>query len=417
MRLGLLSLLSRSAAAGAAVTCIAAFPTPSPLGARGGLGDVTRRPLVTAASCTAAAPAPAPAPDHDAVYKSLKTKLQEIERLEGVSALMGWDEAVMLPENSDTARNNQRAALAGVIFEKKTAAELGADISALRKDARFSCPGRGAAAGVSAFDQANLRDAARSYDVEIRKSKELAMRVAELEGRGYATWAKARKEDDWNSFVPVLKEIIALKKEVAGITKPDMPVYDAIIDDFERGMESERINEIFTALKSELTPLIAGILASPAHRDYVVPEALRGGAVWEVSKQKALCEEIATAMGFDFTRGRFDESVHPFTGGPHPTDVRITTRYSTDNWLEGVSGTVHEAGHGLYEQGRNKEFDDLPVSHALCMGVHESQSLFWERMIFQSLDFWVWATPIFHKHFPHTKDCTAKDLNNQKQEL
>jgi carboxypeptidase Taq len=76
-------------------------------------------------------------------------------------------------------------------------------------------------------------------------------------------------------------------------------------------------------------------------------------------------------------------SVHPFTGGSHPTDVRITTRYSTGNWLQGVAGTVHEVGHALYEQGRNPKYDDLPVSRALSMGVHESQSLLWERMIFQ----------------------------------
>lgn len=76
-------------------------------------------------------------------------------------------------------------------------------------------------------------------------------------------------------------------------------------------------------------------------------------------------------------------SVHPFTGGSHPTDVRITTRYSTGNWLQGVAGTVHEVGHALYEQGRNSKYDDLPVSRALSMGVHESQSLLWERMIFQ----------------------------------
>jgi carboxypeptidase Taq len=88
----------------------------------------------------------------------------------------------------------------------------------------------------------------------------------------------------------------------------------------------------------------------------------------------------------------------------------VINRYSTENWLEGIAGTIHEVGHGLYEQGRNSDWDDLPISRALSMGVHESQSLFWERMIFQSRDFWVYATPLVHKYFPHTKDCSVDDF-------
>uniref|UniRef100_A0A6S9ISS3 Peptidase M32 carboxypeptidase Taq metallopeptidase n=1 Tax=Heterosigma akashiwo TaxID=2829 RepID=A0A6S9ISS3_HETAK len=127
-------------------------------------------------------------------------------------------------------------------------------------------------------------------------------------------------------------------------------------------------------------------------------------------KSEALCRELSEAIGFDFGSGRMDVSLHPFTGGPHPTDVRITTRYSTENWKDGVTGAVHEVGHALYEQGRNKAHADLPVARALSMGVHESQSLLWERMVFLSRPFWDYATPIFHKHFPHTKDCTADDF-------
>jgi len=141
-----------------------------------------------------------------------------------------------------------------------------------------------------------------------------------------------------------------------------------------------------------------------------IPEALLGGDHWDVASQEALCREISEAIGFDMSSGRLDVSTHPFTGGPHPTDVRITTRYSTDNWKDGVTGTVHEVGHALYEQGRNSAYADLPVSRALSMGVHESQSLLWERMVFLNRAFWDYATPIFHKHFPHTKDCTADDF-------
>ena len=156
-----------------------------------------------------------------------------------------------------------------------------------------------------------------------------------------------------------------------------------------------------------------------------------------MEKQAKLSRRVATDLGFDFTKGRFDVSTHPFTGGACPTDVRITTRYSDGNWLEGFAGTVHEVGHALYEQGRACDAvgDGLPVSKALSMGTHESQSLLWERMVLQSRSFWIYATPLcgsalnqgafilldgvvpltnrthrFHEAFPHTKDASPEDF-------
>mmetsp|Transcript_29400 Transcript_29400/g.113834 ORF Transcript_29400/g.113834 Transcript_29400/m.113834 type:complete len:295 (+) Transcript_29400:1007-1891(+) len=113
---------------------------------------------------------------------------------------------------------------------------------------------------------------------------------------------------------------------------------------------------------------------------------------------------------FSLGRGRLDVSVHPFTGGSDPADVRITTRYSSDNPWEGIMGTVHEVGHAMYEQGRNEEFSGLPVSSALSLGAHESQSLFWERYVGQSLGFWEFASKAVHEIFPHTSSIPAKEF-------
>jgi carboxypeptidase Taq len=308
----------------------------------------------------------------------------------------------MMPEKSATARQNQTAALAGVIQEKKTNPKLGEDIAILLKS--------DFASNESPFDRAILRDAKRDFDLSANKTKQMAMKQAEVEGRGYVVWNKCRKADTWKEYEGILEEIIALKKEIAFATQPNLSPYNAQIALFERGMTTKRIDQIFEDLKKDIEPLIVQIHQVQVKRPYVPPPALLGGDSWNIESQKALCAEIAEAIGFDFSRGRIDVSVHPFTGGPHPTDVRITTRYSSDNWLEGISGTVHEAGHGMYEQGRNANYADLPVSKALSMGVHESQSLFWERMIFQSREFWVWATPLFHKHFPHTRGCTPEDF-------
>ena len=203
-------------------------------------------------------------------YGSLKTRLQEIERLSGISALLGWDEAVMMPAGSSNARNSQSGALAGVIFEKKTAFELGNAIKELNS------PSSKAFFKHKPHDMAIIRDATRDYMLEINKTKDIATKSAELEGKGYREWVTSRKENDWNKFKGTLREIVEVKKEIASMTQPSMSQYDANIDLYERGMSSARIQEVFSYLKSELDPLIHGIAKSSVKKAYKVPEALQG---------------------------------------------------------------------------------------------------------------------------------------------
>jgi carboxypeptidase Taq len=211
----------------------------------------------------------------------------------------------MMPKNSEDARNKQKAALAGVIFEKRTSQELGRDIALLSNTDTKK---------MNENDRAILRDASRDYNLQTRKSKDMAMRAAELEGRGFAIWAQARATNDWQLFKSILPEIISMKKEIAQAIHPDLSVYDAVIDEYERGMCSARLDEVFSSLKPDLKQLLEKILACPSRQKYVIPDALKGGPQWSVSAQKDMCVEVAAAMGFDFTRGRLDESVHPFTG-------------------------------------------------------------------------------------------------------
>ena len=182
-------------------------------------------------------------------------------------------------------------------------------------------------------------------------------------------------------------------------------------------MTTARLRELFGELARALAPLGAAIRRAaadgraPRVRAALLP-AGGGDGEWPVAAQQALCGEIAEQMGFDLARGRIDVSAHPFTGGSHASDVRITTRYSATNWLEGLAGAVHEVGHALYEQGRPVDaYDGLPVARALSMGVHESQSLLWERMVFQSRAFWEFAAPRVRARFAHVgEDVGAAEL-------
>lgn len=303
----------------------------------------------------------------------------------------------MLPSGSAPARAFHKATLAGILHEKKTHSSLHQLLPFLASpEAQALLPCEEA--------RANVRIAHKDWELQNKKTKEMTAKEAELEGKGYAAWVTARKTDDFaGTFLPVLEEIVEMKKEVAGATRPEWGVYDANLDLFEPGMKVGRLRDIFGELKEELVPLLKKIMvrskltkihvqefrcwdgwveivrigrrrsnmtfrrncisndsyppsshssfpppfeASPRYlsQDKDMPAALQGGPSWNVDKQAKLSREISEALGFDYSLGRIDTSVHPFTGGSHPTDVRITTRYSEDKWIEGVSATVHEVG-------------------------------------------------------------------------
>ncbi len=301
-----------------------------------------------------------------------------------------------MPAGAAESRAQQIGCLAGVLHEKSTHSEVGRLLDRL-----FHADGD----AFNAFEWCNIREARREFDVAIRVPKKLVTQLAQLSSRAHQTWVKARAENKFSDFAPALKQLIDLKIEWAGYVFPGMSAYDANIDVFERGTTQKEITPIFDKLKAELIPLIKAIRES----DYK-PEAGFLSGQFPVAKQEALGRRISQEMGFLFDQGRMDVSVHPFCGGSHPTDVRITTRYRTDNFVESLYAVIHETGHGLYEQGRMQKGRDLPASEALTMAIHESQSLFWERMIAQAKPFCTRYLPLLAETFPHN----FKGINSEQ---
>ena len=336
-------------------------------------------------------------------YDNLTTRLRKLADLDAVEATLQWDELVMMPDGAAEARGRQKAALAELKHGEATSVAMGAAIAA----AETSGAGEGCA-----WRAANIRDARRDYEDAVRVPASLKAREAELGAKGYAAWHKAREANDFESFAPVLKELVALRKEYAAACADEgVKTYDYLLDQFERGMTSARLGEIFGELRRSLAPVIKTVLDAPPLEQHpiftgAVPDAFPEAA------QERFCRAVAAKMGFRFDTGRFDTSVHPFTGGSGPFDVRITTRYDEGNFMDAAMGVIHEVGHALYEQGLNEDQDGLPVARALSMGIHESQSLFWERYVGQSLEFWEANLPLFHENFPAAKDAgvTAEDV-------
>jgi carboxypeptidase Taq len=330
-------------------------------------------------------------------YDLLVEKLEENSRLSGIMGTLHWDQEVIMPSGGAEARSKQMSSLAGVLHEKSTAPELGACLEklSLANEMQFN-----------PHEWCNIHEAKRDYDLETKVPKPLVKEMAELGSKGHFVWSQARRDNRFLDFAPVLSRFVELKKQWAACVRPDWEAYDANIDLYERGTRMAEITPLFERLKEELIPLLASIAGASNPPD---ASFLEGD--FPIDRQEALGRRISEAMGFSFDRGRMDVSVHPFCGGGHPTDVRITTRYRKDNFIESLYAVIHETGHGLYEQGRMQNEWDLPVSEPLTMGIHESQSLFWERMVAQSSGFCGYYLETFKETFPaHFDDIDGETL-------
>ena len=321
-------------------------------------------------------------------YDSLVGRLEEIGRLGHVMGIMHWDQEVIMPPGGAESRAGQLATLAGIIHEKTT------DSSSEKwLDQLEDCP----EAHFNAYEWCNIREARREYDRETKVPKELVQEIAELGSKGHQIWVQARKDNKFSDFTGVLTRLIELKKQWAHHINPDQHPYDVNMDVYERGFSMAQADPLFARLKSELIPLIKAIQES-----FYQPDCSFMAGHFPIKKQEQLGKKISSDIGFSFNQGRMDVSVHPFCGGGDATDVRITTRYREDNFVESLYAVIHETGHGLYEQGRMSELRSLPVSESLTTGIHESQSLFWERMIAQQKSFCSHYLDLFCETFPES---------------
>jgi carboxypeptidase Taq len=243
--------------------------------------------------------------------------------------------------------------------------------------------------------RAMLRVARRDIDKAIKVPSDLVVRTTETCSLAEEVWAKARAEDDYASFAPWLEKVIALRKEYAAAVAPGLPIYDALLDDFEEGMTAAVLDPLFAELKKETVPLVNAITAVA---DRVSDEVLTRD--YEEEAQQAFGRKILTACNFPWERGRLDASVHPFCTNFSPNDVRITTRYER-NWMPGsLFGCMHEMGHAFYELNVDPAYEGTPLGGGVSLGVHESQSRLWENMVGRSAEFWERYYPEAQKAFP-----------------
>ncbi len=299
-------------------------------------------------------------------YDDLVSDLQRVNRLKTAFELLEWDEQVNLPPGSSERRAQEMAALSEIIHRECTHERLGRWLDELEA-------GLNGDAGIDSDDVGIekltvMREARRNYDRAVKLSPAFVARKSALNSRAFHAWAEARQKGDFELFAPFLqKQVEMAKEEAERVGYQEETAYDYHIDKHDPGFTADFVEKIFSALKVELLPLVKRIVDSPVKPDTSIFKGFpREG-------QEKLLNQISGKLGFDFSRGRIDTSLHPFCCG-NGADTRMTTRYEIDNPLNSIFSAIHETGHGLYEQGLPLEHLGTGLSEAVGMALHESQS-------------------------------------------
>ncbi len=322
--------------------------------------------------------------------EQLKKELRQIAYLRSTASVLHWDQETHMPEGGGAIRADMIAMVESLMHERIVGDGLKGPLGEL-VDLDSGTPKNGS----SAEEQRLLKEVWSDYHRASALPGEFVKEYARVTARAQQIWAKARKENRFIDFAPILETIVNMKhKEVGYIGKKDT-AYDTLLDEYEPGMTSAKVTELFDAVKDRLVPLIQRIADSgvDTHREIL-------GKLYPEDKQWKFGLSILKDMGYDLTRGRQDKSAHPFTIDMHPTDVRITTRIDEHDLLSGLSSTVHEGGHGLYEQGLDPEWYGTPFGQAISFGIHESQSRLWENLVALSRPFWEHYYPKLQKVYP-----------------
>lgn len=315
-------------------------------------------------------------------YDRLLTKLKRAYVVETVGGVLGWDEQVNLPPESAELRAEQMAVMAELSHQASTDPE----IETLLRDLE-------AARSQLTPDQAVVvRWTRREYDRVTKLPAAFVAERARQSSAAYHAWAECRKKNDFSGYAPFLERQLALAQEEAALLGWGDRAYDYAIDKHDPGMTTAIVAALFAELKEGLLPLVRQIVAAATPTP---PDLFRG---FPVEAQRVFLREVTEKLGFDYRRGRIDVSLHPFCGGA-PTDVRMTTRFNEDAPLDSLFSSIHETGHGMYEQGLAIPDLGTPLGQSVGMGVHESQSRLWENQVSRSRAFWSYFEPRFRELF------------------
>jgi carboxypeptidase Taq len=328
-------------------------------------------------------------------YQQLHQHFLKISHFNHLDAICSWDQAAVMPDGGNDARGAAMAELSVLIHQLTTAPQLADWIAAAEAET------------LDAQQTVSLAAIKRRWQQANQLPEELVMAQSLANSTCEHAWREQRKNNDWQGFKTNLKQVVELAREEAKIRAQGTTLsrYDALLDLYEPGMTCAKLDVLFGEVKTWLPEFIQRAADIQARTNLIMPQG-----PFAIAQQKELGLAAMQLLGFDFTHGRLDVSAHPFCGGV-PTDVRITTRYDENDFMKALFGVIHETGHARYEQNLPQQWAGLPVGEARSMGVHESQSLFFEMQLARSPEFTQLLAPMAAKLLGREQDAALSEAN------
>ena len=327
-------------------------------------------------------------------YQSLCELARERALISTTASVLGWDQETGLPPAAVNYRASQLSWLSGKAHELTTSSRW--------RDALEAAEAEDSNDPVV---RANLREFRHHFDRSTKLPRDLVERETESASRGKAAWMEARKNSDFSRFAPSLENLLEIAREKAELWGYQGEPYDALLEEYERGSDTAAVASLFDRFREP----VAEIAREAVENSKSTPPDLLDGH-YPVEDQKTLNHEIAESLGFNFQAGRIDTVTHPFCTHLGPYDTRLTTRYDERDFLSSLFGVMHEAGHGLYDQGLPGDEHGLPSGQAVSLGIHESQSRLWENHVGRSRPFWEKWLPRAAEIFPNLRALSLDDF-------
>ncbi|MCB0309676.1 MAG: carboxypeptidase M32 [Bdellovibrionales bacterium] len=321
-------------------------------------------------------------------------ELSELYQLRSIAGLLGWDQQVLLPRQASAARADQLQLISSIIHSRFTSPAFVRMVDQLRSQDDL----------LGDNDRINLRETVRELERTQKLPATFVAERARANALSYSAWARARAENNFKLVEDYLKQNLELARREAEFVGYNTDIYDALLDKYEPYCSVAEIRPLFLKLVKELSIIVPQVKSKLGD----VPKV---DGKFSVFNQEKLNKKVAEDLGFDFDRGRLDVTLHPFASSLGPHDIRMTTRYREDNYLSSLYSTMHETGHALYEQGLPSELAGTPLAEAVSLGIHESQSRFWENIVGRSHSFSIYLHRLLDQFFPdEARRLEAHDL-------
>lgn len=320
----------------------------------------------------------------DFIYKEQK----KLTKFGGIAALLGWDQMTYMPTQGAAERSDQISLISRLSHERFVSDKLWDHVRKLASPDNLE--------KLEKKDRAVVLRLEKDIEKSRKVPSDFVEKMAKITTIAYTAWQEAREKSKFSLFAPHLEKIVGLEKEYCGFINLPGPEYNSLLDDYEEGMTVEKLRKEFDYLKPQLIDILEKITSSDIYN-----KQQNFDRKFDVEKQREICNLIIKKMNLPKERSRLDVSTHPFTTSMGNDDVRITTNFEHENPLFSFLSTVHEGGHALYELGLPQgDFKDTVISDSPSLGLHESQSRFWENMVARNKHFWKYFYPVFEKTSP-----------------